>query len=105
MFFLYCKKQSKGNGCEAIGKAVTSDTRDARFIFSHGQILFTISCIITERPGMVGFKKQSKAFHKQKAKPWVQIPVTEKISVTKNNDRAKKILIKVTERIGTTYIW
>ena len=54
---------------------------------------------------MVGFKKQSKAFHKQKAKPWVQIPVTEKISVTKNNDRAKKILIKVTKRIGTTYIW
>ena len=27
---------------------------------------------------MVGFKKQSKALHKQKAKPWVQIPVTEK---------------------------
>ena len=38
-------KSVPGSGCDSIGKAVASDTRDPRFKSSHQQILFTINCI------------------------------------------------------------
>ena len=53
-----------GSGCGSVRRAIDSGTKDPRFESMHGQILFTINCIINcsgetkikkKRPGMAQF--------------------------------------------------
>ena len=53
-----------GSGCDAVGRAVTSNIRGPGFEYSHWQLLLNIYLLLTvkllkkKRPGMAHFKKK-----------------------------------------------